>query len=125
MIDGSVTLTGATDQLIFGAPSGNQAKVTIPTLTGPFALSFIEPGLPSSNFILDNSGGFIIQPTSNTTGVTLNARAGIISMFAALAGGATASFMLTNSYIKNTSIVILLITNTVSGTSFISPFVEY
>jgi hypothetical protein len=60
-------------------------------------------------------GGTVVQATNKTTGVTLNAPAGRITMNgAALAGGATASFVLTNSAINSADLMIF---NVVSGAS--------
>lgn len=51
-------------------------------------------------------GGAVTQGTSKTTGVTLNAKAGVITMHnAALASSAVVQFTLTNSAISGTDVV--------------------
>lgn len=53
-------------------------------------------------------GGAVVQATSKTTGVTLNKIAGRITMNgAALAAAAEVSFVLTNSFIAATDLVII------------------
>ena len=55
-----------------------------------------------------SAGGAVTQATDKTTGVTLNAPTGQITMNAAtLAGDTTVSFTLTNSTIANTDVMIL------------------
>src|SRR6185437_7199114 len=82
-----------------------------------------EP-LGACNFMLDNTGNTVAQATSNTTAVPLNARAGVITMNTALAGGpASATFALTNNYITAASIVLVWVTNTLSTTAHIAPSV--
>jgi len=53
-------------------------------------------------------GGAVTQGTSKTTGVTLNAKAGVITMHnAALAASAVVQFTLTNSAISATDVVVV------------------
>jgi hypothetical protein len=62
--------------------------------------------------------GTVTQATSKSTGVTLNKPAGRITMNnAALAGGAAASFTLTNSFISSNDVLVLAI----SGNSVADP----
>lgn len=52
-------------------------------------------------------GGSVTQGTSKTTGVTLNAKAGVITMHnAALAANTAVQFTLTNSAISGTDVVV-------------------
>lgn len=52
-------------------------------------------------------GGSVTQGTSKTTGVTLNAKAGVITMHnAALDAAAVVQFTLTNSAISGTDVVV-------------------
>jgi hypothetical protein len=54
------------------------------------------------------SGGTVTQLTDKTTGVTLNKASGVITMAGTLLGGdATVSFVLTNSVIANTDVMIV------------------
>ncbi len=53
------------------------------------------------------AGGAVTQATSKGTGVTLNAPTGQITLNAAsLAAGAAVSFLLTNSYIASTDVLL-------------------
>ena len=63
--------------------------------------------------------GAVTQLTSKATGVTLNKSAGRITMHdAALAGGAVASFILTNSSISaNDTVVVCVSSNTTGSTA--------
>jgi hypothetical protein len=57
--------------------------------------------------------GTVTQATSITTGVTLNARAGVVTTVAsALAANADAAFVVTNSYVKSDSVIVLTCLNT-------------
>ena len=67
------------------------------------AISF--PGSVSFN------GGSVTQTTSNTTAVTLNAKAGTVTMLNAVTA-AGQSFTLNNSFISTTSKVLAFCTNT-------------
>lgn len=61
----------------------------------------------TANDILISNKGTVTQTTSITTGVTLNASAGVITTVAASLGGGTgAAFNLSNTYITPTSVVI-------------------
>jgi len=54
------------------------------------------------------TGGTVTQSTNKTTGVTLNAASGQITMNgASLAGGAEATFTVTNSEIAATDVVVV------------------
>jgi len=63
--------------------------------------------------------GAVTQATSKSTGVTLNRSAGRITMHdAALAGGAVASFVLTNSSISaNDTLIVCVSSNTTGSTA--------
>ena len=58
----------------------------------------------------------VTQQTSVTTSVTLNSRAGVITMFGVCGPGGT-NFHLLNSYIKSTSLVMAFSQNTLCQTS--------
>lgn len=60
--------------------------------------------------------GTVTQATSITTGVTLNARAGVVTTVAStLAANADAAFAVTNSYVKSDSVIVLTCLNTGAG----------
>lgn len=60
--------------------------------------------------------GTVTQATSITTGVTLNARAGVVTTVAStLAANADAAFIVTNSYVKSDSVIVLTCLNTGDG----------
>jgi hypothetical protein len=67
-------------------------------------------------------GGAVTQATSRSTGVTLNAPAGQITMnSASLAAGAEAKFTVTNSYVTATSVpVIALASGQTADTSIVA-----
>lgn len=57
--------------------------------------------------------GTVTQATSITTGVTLNARAGVVTTVAStLAANTDAAFVVTNSYVKSDSVIVLTCLNT-------------
>lgn len=77
------------------------------------ALAGSNLGISSGAFGYTAGGGAVTQATSKTTGVTLNAVCGQVTMnAAALAADTTATFTLTNSTIAATDVLIL---NHVSG----------
>jgi hypothetical protein len=62
-------------------------------------------------------GGAVTQITSRATGVTLNAPAGQITMDAtSLAAAAEASFVVTNSYCTATSVPVVAVKSSTTGT---------
>ena len=62
----------------------------------------------AGSLIGPTTGGTVIQSTNKTTGVTLNAASGQITMNgASLAGGAEATFTVTNSEIAATDVVVV------------------
>ena len=62
--------------------------------------------------------GAVTQATSKSTGVTLNTSAGRITMNnAALAGGAAASFTLTNSSISTNDTIIVCVSSNTTGSA--------
>lgn len=67
-------------------------------------------------------GGAVTQQTNRSTGVTINAPAGQITMNAAsLAAGAEAKFTVTNSYVTATSVpVIALASGATADTSIVA-----
>jgi len=73
------------------------------------ALSAVEAALANAPAIGIGAGygGSVTQGTSKVTGVTLNAKAGVITMHnAALAAAAVVQFTLTNSAISGTDVVV-------------------
>ena len=66
------------------------------------------------------SGGSVTQGTSRTTGVTLNAITGQITMFSAAGSATAATFTVTNSSVAATDTIIL---NQASGTNLYELFV--
>jgi len=62
--------------------------------------------------------GTVTQATDKSTGVTLNKSAGRITMNnAALAGGAVASFVLTNSLISTNDTIIVCVSSNTTGSA--------
>jgi hypothetical protein len=62
--------------------------------------------------------GAVTQATDKSTGVTLNKSAGRITMNnAALAGGAVATFTLTNNLISANDTIIVCVSNVTTGTT--------
>lgn len=71
--------------------------------------------------VLDNGGpgGTVTQITSRSTGVTLNAMNGAITMDAtSLAAGAEAQFTVTNSFVAAGDVVVCCLKTTGTGTPF-------
>ena len=57
--------------------------------------------------------GTVTQATDITTGVTLNARAGVVTTVASTLGAnLDAAFVVTNSYVKSDSVIVLTCLNT-------------
>jgi hypothetical protein len=90
------------------------AGVMVGTTTDPGAGAILATASIKSNGAsggvgyATGAGGTVTQLTNKTTGVTLNALCGAITMnAAALASGAVASFVLTNSTIAGTDVLIL------------------
>jgi hypothetical protein len=54
-----------------------------------------------------NTGSAVVQGTSRTTGVTINAYAGSITMFSAAGSATAASFTVTDSSVRATDTVVL------------------
>jgi hypothetical protein len=84
--------------------------------TKPIGVAYTDQDIIGADFIYSAgelgytaaAQGSVTQATSKSTGVTLNKSAGRITMSnAALAGGAVATFTLTNSLISTKDIVIL------------------
>lgn len=67
------------------------------------------------------SGGAVTQITSKATGVTLDKLAGAITLHAAALGGTTSvGFVLTNSYIAATDIVLVNIKSGATASSYVT-----
>lgn len=74
-----------------------------------------------SSFALLGEGGVVTQITSDTTGVTLDARHGVITTVAQdSAAGAGATFTFTNKYISASSVVLMSMTYVGGGTPLLS-----
>lgn len=74
-----------------------------------FAIAELQQGLYTTHLGYGTGvGGTVTQQTSKSTGVTLNALCGEITMNnAALASATTVSFTLTNSYVEAADVMIL------------------
>ena len=100
--DGDVqikTYTGssATNALVVGA-EGQDVTVA----TGSLVITGATEGIVHTN------SGTVTQATDHTTGVTINASSGIITLAAvALANDTNAEFTVTNSYAKTTSVILV------------------
>jgi hypothetical protein len=102
--NGDVTITHAADTLTFaGAASGYTFSESI------HGSSHIRVQSPSAGIgYRVGAGGSVTQATSKSTGVTLNTSCGQITMnAAALAAGTIVSFVLTNSSIAGTDMLVL------------------
>lgn len=72
-----------------------------------------EPGAISVNSVFDgtglgyNSGSAVTQGTNRTTGVTINAYSGAITLFTAAGSATPASFTVTNSDVRATDVIVL------------------
>jgi hypothetical protein len=108
------------------AISGNASGAGVLTIAAPNTASNFTMTLPAATGILLSSagalvttptnglgyatgaGGNVTQATSKTTSVTLNTPSGQITMNnAALAAGASVSFLMNNSLIANSDIVVI------------------
>lgn len=86
-----------------------RAPVASPTFTGQATVSSASGGIGYST----GAGGTVTQATSKATGVTLSKASGAITMnAAALAAGTIVSFVLTNTSIAATDVLVL---NHISG----------
>ena len=72
-----------------------------------------SPSGVSSLGYVTGSGGAVTQGTSRTTGVTLNALCGSITLVSAAGSTTAASFTVTNSFVAATDVIIV---NQKSGT---------
>ena len=58
--------------------------------------------------VLETADGAVTQSTNHTTGVTVNATSGVITLAAAAVANATnAEFTVTNSFVKTNSVILL------------------
>ena len=58
--------------------------------------------------VLETADGAVTQSTNHTTGVTVNATSGVITLAAAAVANATnAEFTVTNSFVKTSSVILL------------------
>jgi len=98
--------------------------------TKPIGVAFLDQDIIGADFLYSDreigytsSGqGSVTQATSKTTGVTLNKSMGRITMNnAALAGGAAATFTLTNSLISAKDAIIV----TISGGATAAAYTAY
>ena len=98
---------------IGGSNSGISSAVPYLTITAGSGAGRVTANAPEGLGYGTGAGGVVTQATSKATGVTLNAACGQITMNnAALAANTTVSFVLTNSKIAATDVLIL---NHVSG----------
>lgn len=105
----SVSITG-------GSISGVSFSGTFTGITSITSLSF--KATEDIGFTTGN-GGTVTQLTSRTTGVTLNAPTGAITLVSgSLAGHASAEFTVTNSYVAATDVVIVNIKSGISTAQY-------
>jgi len=106
---GTVTTANIDGGTIDGSTIGGTTPADI---TGEDILANRTLGYTAGN------GGSIVQSTSKSTGVTLNATSGQITMNnASLAHDTNVEFTLTNSFITNTDVIIVNIKDPVGATS--------
>jgi hypothetical protein len=102
------------DQEIVGGTLDNTpiGATTPSTVVGTTVYATSEIGYSAA------AQGAVTQATSKSTGVTLNKSAGRITMNAeALAGGAVASFVLTNSAISANDTMIVCVSSNTTGSA--------
>jgi hypothetical protein len=102
------------DQDITGGSLNNSpiGATTPSTIVGTTVYATSEIGYSAA------AQGAVTQATSKSTGVTLNKSAGRITMNAeALAGGAVASFVLTNSTISANDTMIVCVSSNTTGSA--------
>lgn len=102
------------DQDITGGSLNNSpiGTTTPSTIVGTTVYATSEIGYSAA------AQGAVTQATSKSTGVTLNKSAGRITMNAeALAGGAVASFVLTNSTISANDTMIVCVSSNTTGSA--------
>ena len=102
------------DQDITGGSLNNSpiGATTPSTVVGTTVYATSEIGYSAA------AQGAVTQATSKSTGVTLNKSAGRITMNAeALAGGAVASFVLTNSTISANDTMIVCVSSNTTGSA--------
>jgi hypothetical protein len=96
---------------------GNVEDFTLPAAAAPLALSTLAGNGVFGSLIRDDgtgtptwytpSFGTVTQGTSNATAVTLNARAGVITMFGPIAATTKASFILNNSAAETGGLMVV------------------
>ena len=72
--------------------------------------------------VLESTQGAVTQSTNHTTGVTINATSGIITLAAvALNATTNAEFTVTNSFVKSDSVILLTMQdeNTINNTQLV------
>jgi len=89
--------------------SGANVLATLAPSTWAFAVCQLSGGTTATSWALLEGGsavpGTVTQLTSNTTGVTVNASQGLVTMFGTLAAGSVARFTVTNSRVQATSVI--------------------
>ncbi len=66
------------------------------------------------------NGGAVTQLTSRTTGVTVNAPSGAITLFAAAGSATAASFTVTNSYVAATDVIAISVKSSTTNLYVVS-----
>lgn len=117
----SQTITPTTNQLVLGTTNTTTLNSVAPSASRIYT---IPDAGSNSSFVMDHMGNTITQLTSISTNVTLNARAGYITMQGVIPTGAPTVFNLINNFINsNSNIVIAMITNTQSTVDFFMPII--
>jgi hypothetical protein len=120
---GNIDTTEAEQSAIAAGLADTKAQQALDTLdrqANEIALAALSPAIQNNNFIKTDSlvvttsaglgygvgsGGAVTQITSRTTGVTLNAINGAITMFSAAGSATAATFTVTNSTVAATDVV--------------------
>lgn len=92
---GATNTSSASNAHIFGTGLTNAAASTILFGSG------------GTKYLRLTASGTVTQTTNNSTAVTVNATMGVITMFGAVSAGATETFLVNNSYVTASSVVIL------------------
>lgn len=83
----------------------------------PTTISLVDPGRTTCKLITDNCSVAALQATSNTTTVTCNARAGVITMSGAEVANGISTFTLNNNFITTNSVVVATV-NALTAVAF-------
>jgi hypothetical protein len=115
------TITPVTNQIVLGTTNTTTINSSAPSASRVYT---IPDAGSNSSFVLDHMGNSTTQLSSISTNVTLNARAGYITMQGVVPTGAATVFNLINNFINsNSNVILAMITNTQSTVDFFTPII--